>query len=323
MPTNERTFWIAAGRSGRGVLEHVRFPAFGAFCDIRFVALDDRSTREFAREAERWLGGFEARFSRFRPDSLISRINASAGRDWVPLDADAQRIFALADQVHVLTRGLIDPTVLPLVRLWRHGSGPARRPGPDEIRAAAAKVGWARVRREADRVYLPEEGMGLDFGCFGRDFATDRVLEVARSHGFRHVMVDLGRVSRAIGRPPDAAAWSVGVEDPDRTGAMCMRLAISGVAVAASGYRGSGDAPGGAPWSDIIDPRSGHPVDNGCSAAVVVAGSCLEAGLLAAMLFIRGPEDGLRMLSGFSGAEGFLFCGDRTLETPGFARFAS
>jgi len=207
------------------------------------------------------------------------------------------------------------------VRLWAHRGQPPSRPSRDDVRAAAAKVGWTRVRREPGRVYLPEQGMGLDFGCFGRDFATDRIVELARAHGIRHMLVDLGRVSRALGRPPDAPAWSVGIEDPQRSGAMCMRLAVSGVAVAASGNYAAARGDVAGRFSDIIDPRSGYPVDNGCQAAVVVAGSCLEAGLLATTAYVHGPEEGLRMLAGFSGAEACLFCGDRMLQTAGFVRF--
>ena len=80
----------------------------GTQCEIQFSTSDAAAGRAFVREATSWVGAFEAKYSRFRADSLISRINAAAGHNWIEIDSDAEHMFALADQVHVLTRGVID-----------------------------------------------------------------------------------------------------------------------------------------------------------------------------------------------------------------------
>ena len=62
---------------------------------------------------------FEAKYSRFKEDSLISHINRSAGMDWVELDEEAESLLGLADSVTFLSTGVLDPTALPLTRLWK------------------------------------------------------------------------------------------------------------------------------------------------------------------------------------------------------------
>lgn len=304
-------------------LECVRFRALGADCEIQFVSPDPKSERAFIAEATKWVNEFEAKYSRLRPDSLISRINAAAGRDWVALDADAERIFALADQIHVLTRGIIDPSILPLVRLWNYRAPAPTVPTPEQVRAAAAKVGWTRVRREPGRVYLPEAGMGLDLAGFGAEFAVDRVTELARGHGISRVLVDFGHVMRACGAPPEGATWIVGVEDPEHPGVNRARLALSDRGVATSGDYLRFFESHGRHFGHIIDPRSGYPVENECVAVTVVANACLEAGLLATTAYVLGADEGLQLLESYADAEGCIVTRAGERRTREFSRYVS
>lgn len=301
-------------------LERVRFPALGTQCELQFAAPDAAAGSAFALEAVRWVQAFEAKYSRFRPDSLISRINAAAGRDWVAIDAEAERMFALADQVHLLTRGILDPTLLPLLRLWNYRAPSPRVPGRDEVTAAAAKVGWARVRREPGRIYLPEEGMGLDLGGFGKEYAVDRVAGLAAAHGIENWLIDFGHDVRVAGAPRDVPCWVVGVEDPRQPGTVRARLAVKAGGIATSGDYVRFFEAGGRRFGHIIDPRTGFPVSNGCVSVTVVANSCLEAGLLSTTAFILGPEEGLKLIDDYFGAEGCIACADRELQTRGYFR---
>ena len=84
----------------------------------------DGQALEFERQATAWVLAFEAKYSRFRPDSLVSRINAAAGAEWVAVDAEMEQIFKLCDTLHFMTQGILDPTALPLIRLWNWKAQP-------------------------------------------------------------------------------------------------------------------------------------------------------------------------------------------------------
>lgn len=301
--------------------DRVRFQALGTQCEIQYATDDRAAGQAFVREAVAWVHAFEAKYSRFRPDSLIGRINAAAGRDWVVIDADAERIFALADQIHVLTRGIIDPTMLPLLRLWNYRAANPRVPSVDEITAAVAKTGWTRVRREPGRIYLPDVGMGLDLGGFGKEYAVDRVLDVARSHGVPNVLVDFGHDVRVLGAPPGAPCWAVGVEDSRVPGSVRSRLAVTDAGIATSGDYIRFFESGGRRFGHIIDPRNGYPVSNECRSVTVVANSCLEAGLLTTTAFVLGPDEGLKLIEDYFGAEGCIATERDERQTRGFCRY--
>jgi FAD:protein FMN transferase len=71
----------AVAASAKGPLERVVFKALGTECEIQFTAPDAAAGKSFAAEAVAWVQAFEAKYSRYRPDSLISRINATASKN--------------------------------------------------------------------------------------------------------------------------------------------------------------------------------------------------------------------------------------------------
>src|SRR6478736_1174070 len=81
-------------------VRRVEFRALGTGCSIQFRHGDDRTSLTFAAEALGWLGAFEAKFSRFRESSLVSRVNAAAGCEWVETDAEMERMLDLAEGLH-------------------------------------------------------------------------------------------------------------------------------------------------------------------------------------------------------------------------------
>jgi len=311
----------AAAGSGHRLPDRVRFQALGTQCEIQYATDDRAAGQAFVREAVGWVHAFEAKYSRFRPDSLIGRINTAAGRDWVAIDADAERLFALADQIHVLTRGIIDPTMLPLLRLWNYRAASPRVPTAEEITQALGRTGWTRVRREPGRIYLPEAGMGLDLGGFGKEYAVDRVLDIARAHAVPNVLVDFGHDVRVLGAPPGAPCWAVGVEDTRSPGTVRARLAVSDAGVATSGDYIRYFEAGGRRFGHIIDPRNGYPVSNECRSVTVVANTCLEAGLLTTTAFVLGPVEGLKLIEDYFGAEGCIATERDERQTRGFCKY--
>ena len=101
--------------------------------NIAFAAPSISAVQELPQAAIEFLARFEARYSRFLPESIIGQINASSGGDWMEFDEEAERLLQLCDQMHALTRGVFDPATLPLLRIWDWKADPPRIPGPAEI----------------------------------------------------------------------------------------------------------------------------------------------------------------------------------------------
>ena len=84
------------------------FNAMGTRCEILYAASSVEHADPFRRDALAWVRRFEARYTRFREDSLIGRINAAAGKDAVEIDEEDGRLFDLCETLHFHTEGLFD-----------------------------------------------------------------------------------------------------------------------------------------------------------------------------------------------------------------------
>jgi thiamine biosynthesis lipoprotein len=306
-------------------LHHLAFPAMATTCEIQYAAPPGWDGAErFERNAVDWVQRFEARYSRFRPDSLISRINAAAGREWVAVDHDMEQLFQLCDSLHLMTAGVMDPTMLPLLRLWNWKEPRASLPTPAEITRARDLVGWRKVQRAPGRVYLPQPGMALDFGGFGKEFAVDLVAQLALDHGLRDVLVDFGHDIRVLGTPPGRPAWHLGLEDPRHPGRSWASVAVTG----SRGIASSGDYIrcfqfNGRRYGHIIDPRTGSPVANGCLQATAIADTCLQAGVLATTAFVLGLKEGIDLIQACPRAEGLLISDRARAQTRRFFEYVT
>jgi thiamine biosynthesis lipoprotein len=305
-------------------LRRVTFPALGTNCEIQYAApAGEPQAKEFERAAIGWVNAFEAKYSRFKPDSLVSRINAAAGRDWVEVDAEMETLLQLCDTLYFMTQGIMDPTALPLIKLWDYKAANPRVPSAEEIAAAKALVGWKKIQRAPGKIFLPAAGMALDFGGFGKEYAIDFVAQIALQRGLTSALVDFGHDMRALGAPPGRPAWHIGLEDPRKSGTTSGSMAIVGRGVASSGDYIRGFTIGGKRYGHIIDPRTGWPVANGCMQATVVASSCLQAGVLSTTAFVLGIPKGIDLIQGTPGAEGLLVADRARAQTRGFFHYVA
>lgn len=309
----------AAPAASHHGLRRLAFAALGTKCEIQYACDDASRAAAFESAASGWVQAFEAKYSRFRPDSLVSRINAAAGKSWVEIDAEMEGLIQLCDTLYFLTHGILDPTMLPLIRLWNYKAEHPELPSEFAIEAARRLVGWPKLLRETGRVFLPEPGMAIDFGGFGKEYAVDVVAQIALDHGITRVLVDFGHDIRGLGCPPGRPAWHIGLEDPGRPGATDGSIALTqNRGVASSGDYLRRFVVNGRRYGHIVDPRTGRPVANGCLQATVLAGSCLHAGVLSTTAFVLGPAEGIKFIQSFPGAEGLIVSETSRAQTRGF-----
>jgi thiamine biosynthesis lipoprotein len=113
----------------------------------------------------------EHKYSRYREDSEISRINRSGGQA-VRVDAETAQLLDYADQCYRLSAGKFDITSGLLRKLWRF-DGSDRIPSPAAVAALVEHIGWDKVRWQNPLLVLPQ-GMELDLGGIGKEYAVDR-----------------------------------------------------------------------------------------------------------------------------------------------------
>jgi FAD:protein FMN transferase len=287
----------------RDDFHQLTFRAMSTPVRISFRTENEVLAAEFQRAVIDWIACFEARYSRFIPESIIGQINAAAGGGWMDVDAETEEIFSLCDEMHAFTSGVFDPAALPLTRLWNWKADSPGIPDPAAIAAARRVCGWDKVRRRSRAIQLPLPGMGIDLGGIGKEYAVDRVLNTARERGLADVLVDIGQDLRVAGRAPGKDAWYIGLEEPDKPGECWTCVRLTDHAVATSGDYFRSFIRDGRRYGHIVDPRRGEPVRNGCQAVTVIAPTCVMAGVLSTAAFILGPSEGLELIKHRGSAE--------------------
>ena len=102
----------------------------------------------------------EARLSFFRPESEISRLNATASCEPVRVSTEVFRLLELCQAIHRETQGAFDITIAPLMRLWGFRGKTDGLPKAEELAAARACVGMHLVALDPARqtVYFARAG---------------------------------------------------------------------------------------------------------------------------------------------------------------------
>lgn len=225
----------------------------------------------------------ERRFSRFRADSELSRVNAAAG-DWVEVTPAFAEVAGLAIEAARTTRGLFDPTVLGALLAAGYD-----RDFDDLLAGARAQLHplapagrAAEIALEADRIRLPR-GCGIDLGGIAKGWTVDHAAHRALAVGADWALVSAGGDLRIAG---DAPVLAIDVEDPAGTsGETCLRLGLDAGAIATSSITRRSWGPG---LHHLIDPRTSRPAQTGALQATALAATCAEAEVASKVLLLRG-----------------------------------
>ncbi len=235
----------------------------------------------------------EARYSRYRADSLVSRINAAAGSgEPVAVDEETAALLDFATRLHEASQGRFDITSGVLRQAWNFDT--PRRPDPAVLDAVRARIGWSRVHWDGHCIALPKPGMEIDFGGFGKEYAADRAAGVAAAHGIAHGFVNLAGDLRLLGPQPDGEPWRLGIRDPRDDRRTVASVSMTHGALATSGDYERGFDLDGRRFHHILDATTGWPAE-GWRAVSVTAPVCAAAGALATLAMLAGP-DALEML---------------------------
>ena len=275
-------------------IHRIAFTAMACGCEVVLAvdsAVDSATGRadEAAALAQHGIDEvlrIERTYSRYLDDSIVARINAAAGGQAVLCDAETWALLEYADQLHRASDGLFDITSGVLRRAWNFKQ--PRVPDAGELAALRALIAWPSVERHDMRVRLPQRGMEIDFGGFGKEYAADRAGALLAARGVRHGYVNLGGDMRVLGPKPDGTPWLIGIQHPRKVNALIATLPVQQGGLATSGDYERFFELDGARYCHVLDPRSGMPVTHWRSVSVlaplaVVAGNCTT------MAMLKGP----------------------------------
>ncbi|GAA4798533.1 FAD:protein FMN transferase [Streptomyces ziwulingensis] len=229
---------------------------------------------------------FDATYSRFRPDSLVSRIAASPAGGRFEFPTDAIELFTLYDRLYTATGGAVDPLVGRQLELLGYDSAYTLTPAPDDVRAAERARGratWAADVVREGTTLVTQRPLVIDVGAVGKGYLVDLLSAIMREASHTRFVVDgSGDLFHAGER-----IFRVGLEHPFDPRRVIGVAHLRGQALCASGVarRAWGDG-----LHHVLDARTGVPVAGVVATWVVADETALADGLATALFFADASQ---------------------------------
>ena len=266
---------MQSSHSSSMIFHRFIFEAMACENELQFYAADAQTAQNAANKAITEVRRIESRYSRYREDGVISRINNAAGKSNVNIDEETASLLRHADFCFYTSRGLFDITSGVLRQIWNFREGIP--PSAQAIAAILPRVGWDKVEFGGKRIRLPHKGMEIDFGGIGKEYAADRAALVLHGEGISSGLVNLGGDIRILGPHPDGSPWPIHIVHPRQQDTILRTFNLAQGALATSGdYQRYLDLDGKR-YCHILNPRTGWSVSHWQSVSVV-ASQCMEAG---------------------------------------------
>jgi thiamine biosynthesis lipoprotein len=278
----------------------------GTSVEVRAYGGAEATRRDAIDEAFGAIAEVDRLMSNYREDSELSHLNRDAARGLVKVSDPLYSVLEAAQRVSEASGGVFDVTVGPLVRLWGFKDKRPHVPTREELDGVRPLVSYKNLILEAPShaVRFLRPGVELDLGGIAKGFAVELAANVLRSHSLSG-FIDAGGNQYLLGSPPGKEEWSVGVRDPMAPERLLGTLRLREGSVSTSSQGANFLEASGRRYGHILDPRSLEPSEASLSATVVSKDGTL-ADALSKVVFILGPQEGLRALRSFPGTEGLV-----------------
>ncbi len=226
---------------------------------------------------------FDKTYSRFRADSLVTKMSQENGEYILP--DDAELLFFLYERVYRLTEGKVTPLIGDV--LIAAGYDATYSFETKKLRAPAA---WDEVLAYVPPKLKIKHRTMLDFGAAGKGYLVDIVGDLLREHGRESFTVNAGGDIRH--KSATHESLRVGLEHPDDPTKVIGIVELSDQSICGS----AGNRRKWNGFTHIIDPVTlASPKD--ILATWVIADTTMVADALATCLFFVPPE---RLMNDFS-----------------------
>ncbi len=223
--------------------------------------------------------------SRTAENSLISLLNKNGGGE---LGVQTAAYISLLLDVCEKSGGAFDFTLGGVSDLWKFGSTPEI---PDEkaLSDALSHSGYEKLSLSGGNLTMQDKSAVLDFGASGKGIALDSVKAYLETRDIKNAVVSVGGSTLLFGDKE----FTVGIRNPEgNAGSYIAKIHMGEGCVSSSGSYEQFFEKNGKRYHHILDPKTGHPVDNGLVGVTIISDSGLLSDALSTACFVLGIEKG-------------------------------
>jgi thiamine biosynthesis lipoprotein len=262
------------------------FMAMASPCDVLMEVEEKLLAQDILDDVADEAWRIEDKFSRYKKDNIIYKINHSNG-EGVVVDDETSRLFDFANELFEISEGMFDITSGVLRTVWKF-DGSDNVPDKKQIKKVIKKIGWQKVECENNQVMLPKD-MEIDLGGIGKEYAVDRCVHIARQKTEKSVLINFGGDLAMTASRKNNGFWSVGRLITGSEEA-CGLFQLYGGAIATSGDANRFLLKDGVRYSHILNPKTGWSINDAPHTISVAAPTCVEAGMMSTLAMLQGGD---------------------------------
>jgi thiamine biosynthesis lipoprotein len=205
------------------------------------------------------------------------------------LSKDLRLALSMGKDVWRKTNGAFDPTVGPVVELWRETRTSGSLPSDERLEAARMRVDFEAIELKGQSARITRSDVELDFGGIGKGIALDAAGRILREHELTRHLIDFDGEILVGDPPPGRTRWRIQIgqiasEPP-------IELDVVRQSVATSGDLHQFVVVDGIRYGHIIDPATGLGTTTGRQATVISEASAGIADALATAGCVLKPAE--------------------------------
>lgn len=249
---------------------HFLFDAIGTKWQISLESLSPQKTSEIQQLIENRISEFDLTYSRFRKESLVSRMAEKSGEYRLP--DDARELISLYEVLYKLTDGAFTPLIGKLLSDAGYDASYSLKP-----KRLTPVAQWEESIAYDFPYLLVKKPSLLDFGAAGKGYIVDIIGKLLKKQGLHSFCINAGGdILYEYTKKP----LRVGLENP-----MNFRQVIGVASIKDESICGSaGNRRKWGEYHHIFNPHTRTPVGN-ILATWVIAKHALIADALATALF--------------------------------------
>lgn len=236
--------------------------------------------------------------------SDLWRINHSSG---VPVTVSEDTVSLLQTALHYakLTDGIVDPTILPVSKLWHFGSDDTPCiPEASAIEEALTHVSYQNVAIDGNTVTLSDPKASIDLGFIAKGYIADRIKEYLLEQGVHSACINLGGNVMLIGSKPDGSPFKVGIQKAfAEDGVADTVIEIRDISAVTSGIYERYFYEDGVLYHHILDTATGYPIENDINSVTILCPSSVDADALSTTCYCLGVQEGMKFMDSMENTE--------------------
>jgi thiamine biosynthesis lipoprotein len=277
---------------------YISGPTMGTTYNVKFIPTDGVDEQKLKQQIDQTLVGINQLMSTYIKDSELSRFNQWSSIEPFPMSAQTIDVLKEAKRLGVMSAGLLDVTVGPLVNLWGFGpqSRPEKIPTKELINTTRQQVGLDKLTIGATWASKTQPDLYVDLSTIAKGYAVDQLAELLLTLNISNFLVEIGGEMRLAGIKPSGEPWKIAIEKPKtKQRSIQSIISVGDNAIATSGDYRNYYEQDGVRYSHLINPATGYPIIHNLVSVTVVHKSSMTADGLATALNVMGKEKALEL----------------------------